>query len=58
LRVAGNKSQFQISVDNQRFILQELRDFCGKLQKRFRQFFIQLFAAQKNKIAHFGIDNQ
>jgi hypothetical protein len=27
--IAGNKTQFSISVDNQRFILQKLRDCCG-----------------------------
>jgi len=27
--IAGNKTQFSISVDNQRFILRKLRDYCG-----------------------------
>ena|GEM_PF-5810437 len=30
-QIAGNKTQFSIFIDNQRFILRELRDCCGIL---------------------------
>lgn len=36
----GNKTHFSISVDNQRFILRELRGCCGKPQFCSRQFAI------------------